>query len=102
MVTVTLEIDQLELLHTAHLEKDQSGTGPHHDLLQEHCNEFCEIFGLLIDKGVKKAKVRFSRLQALAFMQLWIGQELPRTPALITIQSIIEDIDQKSKQLQLV
>jgi len=98
MVRIKLSRLQLILLHDAHLWKEIRGCGPYSDLLREHCADFCQFFQRLIVKGSEKYTVKFTSLQARAFMQLWIDAELPEINGAYTIFEIIAEFDRHSKQ----
>lgn len=94
MIRIRLTYQEVEQLHDCHLWKELQGSDPHTLLLHEHCRELTLRLEKLVDKQCKRYTMSFTSLQALAFLQLWTDQELPRTPAAIAILQIIEFIDQ--------
>lgn len=102
MKTVKLSFTQLVLLHDAHANKVQLGTGPYYELLQEHCADFCLLFDRLMEKGSLSCKVKFTSLQALAFMQLWIDQPLPANNGAYVILDMLGQFDKANKQVRAI
>ena len=98
MKPIKLTWQQLIYLHDAHLNKELPGTGPYYDLLREHCADFCQYFDRLISRGGKTYRVRFSSLQARAFMQLWVDQPLPENNSAYEILKLIAEFDQAKRK----
>jgi len=102
MIRINLTFKQLMLLNDAHIRKVVPGTDQHADLLREHCADFCMFFWRLIIRGSKKYRVRFTSLQARAFMQLWVNQELPLDPTGYLILELIGEFDQVNKSVKQI
>lgn len=100
MITIKLTFHQLIYLHDAHEHKHFDASGPYYQLLRAHCIDFCDFYDRLIQKGAKNYRVKFSRLQAFTFMQLWLDQPLPQNNGAYVILEMIKQFDLAGKQIK--
>lgn len=98
MKPIKLSFKQLILLHDAFINKHVPYAGPHYDLLREHVADLAAKLDKMIDRGSANYRLKFTSLQALAFMQLWVNEPLPQTGAEYLIQDIISILDKSSKR----
>lgn len=101
MVRIWLTFREMVLLHDAMLNKQVIGTGPYYMLLQEHAADFMALFEKYIDRGVARARIKFTSLQAMAFMHLWIDQPLPANAGAYVIQDVIAQIHREHIHKQI-
>jgi hypothetical protein len=79
----------------AYLEGEASDYG---GLLAEHAKEYVRIMDIRLHSGKKNYRLKLTSLQALAFMQIWTGTELPASPTGIVILKVMAAIDKKHKE----
>lgn len=101
MITLKLTNKQLEILHRVHLDRVILEKGPYYDLLREHCYDFADFFFKKSASGAKTRKIKFTSLQARAFMILWIGERLPAELA-VPVLDMIRDLDKAHKNSMII
>ena len=102
MKKITLTFNQVVLLHDAFYTKELPCSGPYYDLLRAHCIDFCLFFQKLMERGCSSYRVKFTALQAVAFLQLWLHQELPLNNSSYLILELIAEFDQAHKNTRVL
>lgn len=97
MKPLRLTYQEITDLYDAHAGKRIPFVGPHYDLLREHAADFVIFFAKMVRRGSDHYRLRFTGLQALAFMQLWLDQPLPPYAAQL-INQVLAWIDRQNKQ----
>jgi len=107
MITIKLTFKEVELLLMAFI--DWQYINPYHyeyykfddqraELLNELQYEFCIFLEKYRVKDKKSYNIKFSSLQALAFIQMWQDRELPVRPETVVILELMAIFDKASKE----
>ena len=98
MKPIRISFKDLVYLHDSFINRSIPYVGPHYDLLREHVADFAAMYDRMIDRGSATYRLKFTSLQAKAFMLIWVGAPLPGHRGAYIIQEMIAVIDKSSKQ----
>lgn len=106
MITITLTYNQLVLLRDAFATPVVLGwdvcSQCNKDFLLEHAADFVIVFNKKIKQSRKKYLIKFSSLQAFAFIKIWKNREMPLDNTAALILEMIGCIDEANQHSKLL